>query len=196
MPTAWARTSASGARSSTPASATAAPVSPRIISAFIRISRELGYEFTLLEEVENINAGPEGTLPQENPRGALGAPPRRKIGALGLAFKGNTDDVRSSVAIGVVQQLIAEGAEVRAYDPKGMEKAASLVPGCQMTETSEEVARGSDAVLVLTEWNEFKTLPWAAMKKTMLSPILFDGRNLLDPDEMRGLGFTYASIGR
>jgi UDPglucose 6-dehydrogenase len=120
----------------------------------------------------------------------------KKIGVLGLAFKGNTDDVRSSVAIEVVRQLIAEGATVKAYDPKAMEKAASLLPEVKMTGRPEEVAEGADAVLILTEWNDFKSLPWPAMKKTMLSPLLFDGRNLLNPDEIRGLGFTYISIGR
>ncbi len=114
---------------------------------------------------------------------------------LGLAFKGNTDDVRSSVAIGVVQQLIAEGAEVRAYDPKAMEKAKSLVPKAIMVEKAEDVADGADALLILTEWNEFKTLPWAAIKKKMLSPLLFDGRNLLSREEMKAAGFQYTGIG-
>ena len=96
---------------------------PKDISAFIRISRELGYEFKLLEEVENINANQKERFLKKI-REALWVLRAKKIGVLGLAFKGNTDDVRSSVAIAVVQQLIAEGAEVRAYDPKGMEKAA------------------------------------------------------------------------
>jgi UDPglucose 6-dehydrogenase len=114
---------------------------------------------------------------------------------LGLAFKGNTDDVRSSVAISVVQQLISEGAEVRAYDPKAMDKARALVPEVTMVATPEEVSEGADALLVLTEWTEFKSLPWATMKKSMLSPLLFDGRNLLNREEMRNAGFIYTGIG-
>ena len=168
---------------------------PKDISAFIRISRELGYQFHLLEEVERINADQKERF-LKKVREALWVLRHKKIGVLGLAFKGNTDDVRSSVAIGIVQQLIAEGAEVRAYDPKAMEKAAPLLPDLKMTEKAEDVADGADALLLLTEWNEFKTLPWLAMKKRMLSPLLFDGRNLLNPDEMRSLGFTYTSIGR
>ena len=168
---------------------------PKDLSAFIHISDQLGYDFRLLKEVERINQDQKERF-MKKIRESLWVLRHKKIGVLGLAFKGNTDDVRSSVAIGVVQQLIAEGAEVRAYDPKGMEKAVPLVPGCQMTETAEEVAQGADAVLVLTEWNEFKSLPWAAMKKTMLSPLLFDGRNLLNAEEVRALGFTYVSIGR
>jgi UDPglucose 6-dehydrogenase len=167
---------------------------PKDISAFIRISRELGYEFRLLEEVESINRNQKERFLKKI-REALWVLRQKKIGVLGLAFKGNTDDVRSSVAISIVQQLIAEGAEVRAYDPKAMDKALALVPGAKMVEKPEQVAEGADALLVLTEWNEFKSLPWAAMKKSMLSPLLFDGRNLLDPQEMRAAGFTYTGIG-
>lgn len=168
---------------------------PKDISAFIRISRELGYEFKLLEEVEHINRNQKERFLKKI-REALWVLRQKKIGVLGLAFKGNTDDVRSSVAIGIVQALIAEGAEVHAYDPQGMEKARALVPEAKMAASAEAVAEGVDALLVLTEWNEFKSLPWAAMKKRMLSPLLFDGRNLLNPEEMRALGFTYTSVGR
>src|SRR5476651_781997 len=167
---------------------------PKDISAFIRISRELGYEFTLLEEVEKINANQKERFLKKI-RESLWVLRQKKIGVLGLAFKGNTDDVRSSVAIAVVQQLIAEGAEVRAYDPKAMDKAVSLVPGVKMVDKAEDVAVGADALLLLTEWNEFKSLPWAAIKKSMLSPLLFDGRNLLNREEMRAVGFTYTGIG-
>lgn len=167
---------------------------PKDISAFIRISRELGYEFHLLEEVERINAGQKERFLKKI-RESLWVLRQKKIGVLGLAFKGNTDDVRSSVAIAVVQQLIAEGAEIRAYDPKAMDKAQALIPQAKMVATPEEVADGADALLILTEWNEFKTLPWLTMKKRMLSPLLFDGRNLLDPAEIRALGFTYTGIG-
>jgi UDPglucose 6-dehydrogenase len=167
---------------------------PKDISAFIRISRELGYEFKLLEEVEQINRDQKERF-LKKVREALWVLRQKKIGVLGLAFKGNTDDVRSSVAIAVVQQLIAEGAEVRAYDPKAMDKAKALAPQAIMVEKPEQVAEGADALLVLTEWTEFKSLPWAKLKKSMMSPLLFDGRNLLDPQEMRALGFTYTGIG-
>jgi UDPglucose 6-dehydrogenase len=167
---------------------------PKDLSAFIRISEELGYDFRLLKEVEAINRDQKERFVKKV-REALWVLRNKKIGVLGLAFKGNTDDVRSSVAIAIVQQLVAEGAEVRAYDPKAMEKAAPLLPQVKMTETPEEVADGADALLLLTEWNEFKSLPWAAIKKRMLSPLLFDGRNLLDPAEIRALGFTYTGVG-
>ena len=146
---------------------------PKDISAFIRISEELGYEFRLLKEVESINFDQKERFLKKI-RESLWVLRHKKIGVLGLAFKGNTDDVRSSVAIAVVQQLIAEGAEVRAYDPKAMEKARTLVPQAKMVDRAEDVADGADALLLLTEWNEFKSLPWVAIKKRMLSPLLFD----------------------
>jgi UDPglucose 6-dehydrogenase len=167
---------------------------PKDISAFIRISRQLGYEFTLLEEVEKINANQKERFLTKI-REALWVLRAKKIGVLGLAFKGNTDDVRSSVAIEVVKALIAEGAVVKAYDPKAMEKAVPLVPGCTMVEKAEDVADGADALLILTEWSEFKSLDYATVKKRMVSPLLFDGRNLLDPKQMRDLGFTYTGVG-
>ena len=167
---------------------------PKDISAFIRISRELGHPFHLLEEVEKINANQKERFLKKI-RDSLWVLRQKKIGVLGLAFKGNTDDVRSSVAIEVVKQLLAEGAEVRAYDPKAMDKAQPLVPAAKMVAKGEDVAEGADAVLVLTEWTDFKALPWATIKKTMISPLLFDGRNLLDPQAMRALGFTYTGIG-
>ena len=168
---------------------------PKDLSAFIHISEQLGYDFRLLKEVERINQEQKDRFLKKI-REALWVLRHKKIGVLGLAFKGNTDDVRSSVAISIVQQLMAEGAQVRAYDPKAMEKARQLVPELKTVDHPEEVADGADALLLLTEWNEFKALPWALIKKRMLSPLLFDGRNLLDPAEIRALGFTYASIGR
>jgi UDPglucose 6-dehydrogenase len=167
---------------------------PKDLSAFIRISEELGYDFRLLKEVEAINADQKERFLKKI-RESLWVLRHKKIGALGLAFKGNTDDVRSSVAIEVVKALVAEGAEVRAYDPKAMEKARPLIPGVILVDAPEQVAEGADALLILTEWTDFKSLPYAAMKKSMLSPLLFDGRNLLDPHEMRALGFTYTGVG-
>jgi UDPglucose 6-dehydrogenase len=94
-----------------------------------------------------------------------------------------------------VQQLLAEGAEVRAYDPQAMEKARPLVPGAILVDRPEDVADNADALLILTEWSEFKSLPWPAIKKRMLSPLIFDGRNLLDRAEMKAAGFQYVGIG-
>lgn len=168
---------------------------PKDLSAFIHISEELGYDFRLLKEVEAINRQ-QKELFLKKMKETLWVLRQKKIGVLGLAFKGNTDDVRSSVAIEIIKALLAEGAQIKAYDPKAMEKARPLLPGVEMVAQAEDVAEGADAIALLTEWNDFKNLPWVAIKKRMLSPLLFDGRNLLNPEEMRRIGFTYTSIGR
>lgn len=169
---------------------------PKDLSAFIRISSDLGYDFQLLKEVEKINRNQRERFLKKL-RDALWILQDKKLGVLGLTFKGNTDDVRNSVAIEIIQQLVAEGAKIRAYDPKGMEKARAILPASvQLVEEPELVAESADAILLLTEWNDFKHLDWHLMAKKTTSPLLFDGRNLLNPSEMRHFGFTYTGMGR
>jgi UDPglucose 6-dehydrogenase len=168
---------------------------PKDLSAFIKISEELGYDFKLLKEVEVINQHQRERFLKKI-RETLWVFKDKKIGMLGLAFKGNTDDVRSSVAVDLARHMIAEGAKVHAYDPKAMDKAAPLLKGITLCNTAEEVADGADAVVLATEWTEFKTIDWAGMASKMTAPILFDGRNLLDPEKMGKLGYQYFSIGR
>lgn len=168
---------------------------PKDLSAFIKISEELGYDFRLLKEVESINRQSRDRF-MKKIRESLWILRDKKIALLGLAFKGNTDDVRSSVAIDIARQLAAEGATVRAYDPKAMEKATDLPPQVIMCSSAEETAVGADALVLATEWLEFRDLNWAKIKNSMASPLLFDGRNLLDPEKMKALGFHYSSVGR
>jgi UDPglucose 6-dehydrogenase len=169
---------------------------PKDVSAFIRISSDLGYDFQLLKEVEAVNRRQMEYF-LKKVRQALWILQDKKIGVLGLAFKGNTDDVRASVAISIINQLAKEGAIIKAFDPKAMEKALPLLhPGVQLAPSGESVADDADAVLVLTEWNDFKTLNWLKMAKGMRTKLLFDGRNLLNPKEMTELGFTYTGVGR
>jgi len=170
---------------------------PKDISAFIKISEELGYDFKLLKEVEHINAHQRERFLKKI-RETLWVFKDKQIGLLGLAFKGNTDDVRSSVAIELAQQMLKEGAKIKAYDPKAMDKAAPLFKskGFTMCASAEEVAEGADAIILATEWVDFKTIDWGSMASKMISPILFDGRNLLNPDKMSKFGYQYFSIGR
>jgi len=120
----------------------------------------------------------------------------KKIGVLGLAFKQNTDDVRSSPAIELCQRLHKEGASLRVHDPKAMEKAKSLLKGVEYVEDMNAVAEGCDALVIATEWDEFKKLDLERARKGLTHPILFDGRNLFDPQEMEKLGWIYKSVGR
>ncbi len=170
---------------------------PKDLSAFIRISDELGYDFGLLKEVQKINAGQMDRFLKKI-TDTLWILKDKTIGVLGLAFKQNTDDVRMSPAIDICQRLLKEGASLRVFDPKAMEKAKGFLPaeGVTYVDEMDEVAEGCDALVVATEWPLFKELDLAKAKEGMTSPILFDGRNMLDPSEMEQLGFTYKSIGR
>src|ERR1700744_3208 len=168
---------------------------PKDLSAFIKIAEQIGYDFKLLKEVQRINADQmERFVKKITDR--LWVLKDKKIGVLGLAFKQNTDDVRSSPAIDLCQRLLKDGATLRVHDPKGMEKAKELLPNVTYVEDMNEVATGCDAIVIATEWEEFKKLDLVRTKKSLTHPIMFDGRNLFDPVEMEKLGWMYKSIGR
>jgi UDPglucose 6-dehydrogenase len=168
---------------------------PKDLSAFIKISEQVGYDFRLLKEVQRINAEQMERFVKKIIE-TLWVLKDKTIGVLGLTFKQNTDDVRSSPAIDLCQRLVKEGATLRVYDPKGMEKARTLLPEVTYVADMNDVAEGCDALVVATEWDEFKHLDLDRARKALSAPILFDGRNLFDPDEMEKLGWIYKSIGR
>jgi UDPglucose 6-dehydrogenase len=120
----------------------------------------------------------------------------KRIGVLGLAFKANTDDVRSSTAIALCKRLAGEGAIVAAHDPQAMAKASPELPGVEMRARAEDVFEGAEAVVIATEWKEFRSLPWANLKGRMVAPLVFDGRNILDAGALRQLGYRYIGVGR
>lgn len=170
---------------------------PKDIAAFIAIADQLGVPFSLLKEVQRINATQRERF-LAKVREALWVLKEKKIAVWGLTFKPDTDDVRSSVAVDVVRDLVAEGASVTVYDPKGMEKAKEykLVEGAILASSPLEAAQGAEALIVATEWKEFAGVDLEELKKVMHTPLIFDGRNLLDPETARSFGFTYTSIGR
>src|SRR5215475_4765590 len=168
---------------------------PKDLSAFIKIAEQVGYDFDLLKQVQKINAQQMDRFVMKI-TDTLWVLKDKKIGVLGLAFKQNTDDVRMSPAIELCQRLQKEGAVLRVHDPKAMEKAKSLLKDVEFVEDMNEVAEGCDALVVATEWEEFKHLDLDRARKSLTHPILFDGRNLFDPAEMERMGFIYKSIGR
>ncbi len=171
---------------------------PKDLSAFISISAQLGYDFRLLREVQQINADQMVRFVKKI-QDTLWVLKDKKIAVLGLAFKQNTDDVRSSPAIDLCKRLIKEGARLRVYDPQGMDKARGLLPEDASTTYVDDmnaVADGCDALVIATEWPQFTELDLERARKTMTTPIFFDGRNLFDPIEMKRLGFIYQSVGR
>ena len=170
---------------------------PKDIAAFIAISDQLGRPFTLLKEVQRINEGQKARF-LKTIRETLWVLREKRIAVWGLTFKPDTDDVRSSVAIDVVEQLLREGAHVVAYDPKGMHKSRAIkaIADAEFASSALEAVTDAEALIIATDWNEFANVDLAVLKDKMRTPIVFDGRNLLDPDTMRQFGFDYYSIGR
>jgi UDPglucose 6-dehydrogenase len=168
---------------------------PKDLSAFIKISEQLGYDFRLLKEVQHINAEQMNRFVKKIEE-TLWVLKDKKIGILGLAFKQNTDDVRLSPAIELCQRLQKEGARLRVHDPRAMEKARAVLSDVEYVNDMNAVAEGCDALIVATEWPEFKKLDLERARKALSHPIMFDGRNLFDREEMERLGFIYKSVGR
>jgi len=168
---------------------------PKDLSAFIKIAEQLGYDFALLREVQKINAQQMERFVRKI-ADTLWVIKDKTIGVLGLAFKQNTDDIRMSPAIALCLRLRKEGARLKVYDPKAMEKAKTVLKEVTFVDDMDKVPEGCDALVVATEWPEFKKLDLENARKTMTHPILFDGRNLFDPAQMEAMGFIYKSIGR
>jgi UDPglucose 6-dehydrogenase len=168
---------------------------PKDLSAFIQIAAQLGYDFGLLKEVQRINAQQMDRFVKKI-TDTLWVLKDKQIGVLGLAFKQNTDDVRMSPAIELCVRLHKEGAKLRVHDPQAMSKAKTLLPDVTYVDRMDEVAQGCDALVIATEWPEFKKLNLARVRDQLSHPILFDGRNLFDKQEMERLGFIYKSVGR
>jgi UDPglucose 6-dehydrogenase len=171
---------------------------PKDIAAFIAISDDLGVPFTLLKEVQKINRDQKERFLKAM-RDSLWVLRDKRVAVWGLTFKPDTDDVRSSVAIELVNDLAKEGAQVTAYDPKGMEKAREykLIPeAVKLADDPVAAVQDAEALVIATEWKEFANVDFEEVKKRMHTPLIFDGRNLFDPATMEGLGFTYRGIGR
>jgi UDPglucose 6-dehydrogenase len=170
---------------------------PKDLSAYRAVARECGYDFRLLEEVMHINDEQRQRFLRKVRR-ALWTVKGKRLGVLGLAFKGGTDDVRESPALAIISSLLAEGCEVQAYDPAASARAREVLGdrGVYYVDSAYEAAAQADALLVLTEWQEFKDLDLARVRRLLKYPIVIDGRNLWDPEVMRRHNFIYLSVGR
>jgi len=168
---------------------------PKDVQAFIRIAEKSGCDFSLLKEVEKINQSRvEHFL--EKIRKELWVVRGKKIAIWGLAFKPNTDAIRFAPSIALVKALLDEGAQVRAYDPEAMEKAKSALPNITYCSNPYEAAEGADAVVIVTEWAEFRRVDWDRLRLAVERPLVVDGRNMLDAAEVTRRGFHYVSVGR
>ncbi len=168
---------------------------PKDVKALAYMAAEKGRHPQLLYTVMEINDD-RREMAVNHIQEMLGNLKGRQIGLLGLSFKPNTDDMRDAPSITIAERLLAEGAKVRAYDPVAMEVARALLPAVEMMPDPYSLAEGCDGLVVMTEWNEFKQLDKKRLRELMHQPILYDGRNIYEPDEMAQLGFIYRGVGR
>src|SRR5580700_1995414 len=169
---------------------------PKDVLAFRAVARECGYDFRLLDEVMRINEDQRDRFLRKV-RSALWTLRGKHLGVLGLAFKGGTDDIRESPALFLVQALLQEGCKITAYDPAAMERTQETISSnLKYAGSAYEAASGADALLILTEWEEFANLDLRRLNQELKYPIVIDGRNLYDPEVMAAHGFTYYSVGR
>src|SRR5207244_4579383 len=165
------------------------------VKALAHMASMAGAHPQLLRVVMEINRDMRRLVLQKV-RGALGSVEDRTIGVLGLAFKPKTDDLREAPAVEIIHLLQSEGAKIKAFDPAANEAARSILPGVELCSDAYAVAEGADAVILLTQWSEFRRLDLDRVRQSMNYPLLVDGRNLYDPKEMVCKGFFYQPIGR
>jgi UDPglucose 6-dehydrogenase len=168
---------------------------PKDIQAFIKLADRAGVDFGLLKETERVNKQRVDLLINKVKK-ELWVMKEKQIGVFGIAFKPNTDDIRLAPAVEVIKRLLAEGAVVRATDPEAIERARAVFPQLNFSADPYDVARGSDALLILTEWEQFRRLDWKRIRNEMARPLVVDARNMLHPADMKALGFEYLSFGR
>ena len=168
---------------------------PKDVKALAHMAVLHGTHPQLLQAVMEINRNQRRRVIYKL-RNALNGLNEKTVGILGLSFKPNTDDIRDAPALEIIHMLENEGATIKAYDPQGAENARTMIPRVILCETPYKVAEGADALVVATEWNEFKQLDFARIKEVMRHPVLIDGRNIWDPDQMIEKGFDYFGIGR
>ena len=168
---------------------------PKDVKALARMAENNGLHPELLDAVMEINLD-QRTLVIEKLREVLGGLRNQEIGILGLAFKPNTDDIREAPALEVINSLLLKGARLRVYDPRAMPVARRQLNSVQYCDDAYAAARGADALLVVTDWEEFKALDLEQVKTLMRRPVIVDGPNIFDPSRMRELGFVYRGVGR
>jgi len=169
---------------------------PKDVKAMIAISSKAGYNFSLLKDVEEINKQSVQEIILKAKKLLSGNVKGKTIGVLGLSFKPDTDDMRDAPSITIINSLLSEGAMIRAYDPIAMANAKKILKNIEFGTDSYSVARNADILIVVTEWNEFRQLDLNKIKEEMKDPVLLDARNIYNPEELRGMGFRYAGVGR
>lgn len=168
---------------------------PKDLEAFYWISKQKGYDFSLLKAVSDVNDSQRAWVLRQV-ESELWNLPGKKVGLLGLAFKPHTDDLRFAPSLDIIKALQAQGVAVAVHDPVAMEKAKKLLKGVRFAKDAYDCAKGVDALVLVTEWPEYKEMDLPRVARAMNNPVLLDGRNVFDPAAVRTLGFVYRSVGR
>ena len=168
---------------------------PKDTRALLSTAKDHSYDFKLLKAVGEVNERQRQIVVAKIEK-ALGNLNGKNIAILGLAFKQNTDDVRESPALDIIKMLLQKGAQIRCFDPMAMGNTGKIFSALTYCADEYETAQNSDALVILTEWNQFRNLNLPKIKKLLNNPILLDMRNLYEPDKVRKIGFTYIGMGR
>ncbi|MGD8718850.1 MAG: UDP-glucose/GDP-mannose dehydrogenase family protein [Candidatus Zixiibacteriota bacterium] len=168
---------------------------PKDTLALVDIATKAGYDFKILKAVVDVNEV-QRDLFVEKIMNRLGDLNGKKIAVWGLSFKPNTDDIRESPALGIIEKLLAAGAAVAAFDPVAMDDAREVMPDVEYTANAYAAVEGADALAVVTDWNEFKEPNFKTLIKDMKQPLIFDGRNIYDPAKVKAAGLEYFGVGR
>lgn len=168
---------------------------PKDTRAIAKLAESLGYHFEIVNSVIEVNERQYQRM-VDKIQNVLGHLEGKRLGILGLTFKPNTDDIRESPAIKIISSLIKKGASISAFDPAGMEASKQVLNDVSYVQDMYDVAKDADALVIITEWNEFRNLDWERVKALLRSPIVIDLRNIYEPSKIRGRGLTYHSVGR
>jgi UDPglucose 6-dehydrogenase len=168
---------------------------PKDLAAFIKAAEDAGYDFELLRNVQKINDSQRQQI-VSTAKGILRNLNGKTIGVLGISFKPNTDDMREAPSIDIIRKLQQERVRIKAYDPQAMENAKAILDDVEYCKDPYDVARDSDALILITEWDEFRSLDLPRIKGLLKQPVVIDGRNIYEPEKMRQLGFVYQGVGR
>ena len=168
---------------------------PKDLAALIRTGHEVGYDMEIARAAADVNERQKARM-VDKIRDTLGGLKGKTVGLLGLSFKPNTNDLREAPALAIAQGLLAEGAVVRIYDPEAMEEGTKILSEAIPCQDAYAAARGADALVLVTEWNQFRNLDFEKLKATLRHPVFIDLRNAYEPERMAALGFRYVSVGR
>jgi UDPglucose 6-dehydrogenase len=169
---------------------------PKDTIALMKTARDAGAPAKIVEAVVSVNDARKRAMADKVVAALGGSVKGKTVGVLGLTFKPNTDDMREAPSLVILPALKEAGAKVKAHDPQGMEEAAALLSGIEMSESAYEAAKGADALVIVTEWDAYRALDLARLKQELKTPVVVDLRNIYNPEEMAAKGFRYFSIGR